>query len=170
MNRNYLYVSLILITSLIPTSAHANIIWPGMLIANSIYQTWFLIFISIFIEAFFLYLFLRPISGQKALLMSCVGNAVSTFGGTFLSALGVIVWHLFTDGTFSHTNWIATVIIMCLLSAAIEFVALRVIFKYPAHQLFIPVLIGNIATYFLTWGYFYLYMPSEMYPGFRIFG
>jgi hypothetical protein len=157
------------------TIAHANIIWPGMLIADSIYKTWFLIGISILIEAFFLYLFLRPISGSKAFLMSCVGNAISTFGGTLLSAIGVIGWHAIADpiirqGTFTHMNWIATIIIMCLLSALIELEALRIIFQYSSRQLFIPVFVGNISTYFLTWGYYYLYMPSEMYPGFRIFG
>jgi len=171
MNRKIL---LALSTCLLASSAHANVIWPGAFIADSIYKTWFLIFISIIIETFFLYLFLRPITLHKALGMSCVGNVISTFGGTLLSSFGVVGWHLFADpmagGTFAHINWIATVIIMCLLSVLIEFVALRIIFKYPAKQLIIPVLIGNISTYLLTWGYYYLYMPGEMYPGFRIFG
>lgn len=171
MNRK---ISLALGASLITCVAHANVIWPAMFIVDSVYKTWFLIIISIIIEAFFLYLFLRPITFLKSLKMSCVGNTISTFGGTLVSGISMILWHLFADtpagGTFAHINWIATIIIMCLLSAAIELGALMLFFRYSAKQLFVPVLIGNIATYFLTWAYYYLYMPSEMYPGFRIFG
>lgn len=171
MNRKIL---LALGACLITCVAHANVIWPAMFIADSVYKTWFLIVISIIIEAFFLYLYLRPITLFKSLLMSCIGNTISTFGGTLLSGISMIGWHFFADkaagGTFAHINWIATIIIMCLLSAAIELEALAFIFSFERKKLFVPVLVGNMATYFLTWAYYYLYMPSEMYPGFRIFG
>ena len=164
MNRKIL---LALGACLITCLAHANVIWvpPIFFINKAIFKTWFLIFISIAIEALFLYLFLKPISWLKALTMSCVGNGISTIGGIPIYTMTTF---LFIES--NDADWIATIIIMCLLSIAIEFAALRLIYEYPPRQLFIPVLIGNLSTYLLTWGYYYLYMPEAMHSVLRIFG
>lgn len=152
---------------LIPCLTHANVIWtpPIFFINTAIFKTWFLIFISIALEAFFLYLFLRPISPLKALTMSCVGNGISTLCGIPIYTMTTFLFDATKDA-----DWIATIIIMCLLSISIEFVFLRLIYEYPRRQLFIPVLIGNLSTYLLSWGYYYLYMPEAMHSVLRIFG
>lgn len=107
--------------------------------------------------------------------MSCVGNIASTLvGGMMFSPILTLAVDFFlliptgiSQGSFDATDWIAELIVMCLVSALIELVTLRIIFKYKVKELFIPVLAGNIATYALTWLYFYWYFPDKIPTAFR---
>lgn len=147
--------------------ANANVVFPRMFIAEAVYSAWFLIFITIIIEGLLIKLFIREISYTRALIMSSVGNAVSTFVGTAITtliALIVDVHPLLIETTRRNFQYdvVSTVILMCLGSALIELITLAVAFRYRIKELLWPVLIGNIATYGLTWLYYYLYLPEQL--------
>jgi hypothetical protein len=123
-------------------------------VSGAILEVSYLAIFSVAIEAFFFYLLVKKISPLKALLMSCVGNIVSFFIGTLVTAVAMIGWHAifdrFLDGTFNTTNFVATYIIMFLGTCFIELLTIKWLFRYEFKQLYIPVLVGNLVTYLLA--------------------
>jgi hypothetical protein len=149
----YQKLSVVLLGALCTTTIYSNIIWPALFVSEALGRFLPLVIISIFLEALCFSVLITDISRSKALLMSFVGNIVSTFVGMLIMPLIMISWHLIFDsiagGTFNNFNNIATIVIMCLGSAAIEILALKLAFKYHCKDLWVPVLAGNIATYVL---------------------
>lgn len=135
-------------------SLHANIIWPAMFISDAIFSSWALIIVSIIIEGLCFPLFIPHIDYLKGLFMSLVGNIISALFGTIIMAFAMIGWHFvfdqFLGGTFNIINSIASIVLMCLGSALIELVALRLLFSYTFKQLAVPVFLGNSISYILV--------------------
>ena len=71
------------------SSIYSNIVWPGFLVTQQIFTSWFIIIISMIIEALFFYWLLWNISLLKALLMSIIGNIASAFVGATIMSLVV---------------------------------------------------------------------------------
>jgi len=136
------------------SSIYSNIVWPGFLVTQQIFTSWFIIIISMIIEALFFYWLLWNISLLKALLMSIIGNIASAFVGATIMSLSMMLWDfLFAQipgGTSDWFNIIATYIIMYIGTSLIELVTIKLIFKYSAKQIWIPVFLGNFLTYIIV--------------------
>lgn len=157
------------------TFLSADVVWPALFIAEGVYASWYLIIISLIVEGLLFYWFIKGISYEKALLLSCVGNACSFLVGTAFMSGAVIPLEMLTGMilfafrkglsligvsddflTFDlFGNAILEYVLMCLGSALIELVAIRIFFGYRVKQLWAPVLIGNICTYALIAWYRY---------------
>ena len=63
----------------------------------------------------------------------------------------MIFWHFIIDhlvnGTFNTFNWVATYILMCFGSVFLETITIRLIYKEPIKNLFLPMLTGNFLSY-----------------------
>jgi hypothetical protein len=64
----------------------------------------------------------------------------------------MIFWHMLADklvpdATFDTINWVATYILMCVGSVAIETLTIKLIYKESFKRLFLPMLTGNLLTY-----------------------
>lgn len=135
-------------------SLHANVIWPAMIVGGAIWSTWFVIIISVIVEAFILKHFIPALSNAKAFIVSLVGNAASALIGTIITGIGMLGWHYVFDtlvgGTFAPVNKLVTVAVMFIGSCLIEYVAIRLIFGYRSKQLWLAILVGNLITYLLV--------------------
>jgi hypothetical protein len=160
-NRRILLVALI--NSFFVTPVFADIIWPALIVANGVISSWFLVIISIVIEAWFFCIFIREINFKRALLLSVVGNAVSVLLGSGLVAAAMILYHglldSFLGGTFGVIQSISTYILMYVGSAFVELGMIKLFFRYTVRQLILPVFIGNLVTYVLVAIYQY---PREL--------
>jgi hypothetical protein len=109
--------------------------------------------LTIGVEALILRFYLQ-FNWIKSVLISCVGNFVSGYIGTYTMMWGMIGWHLMTDwlvpgATFGKLNWIATYILMCLGSVCIEVLAVKLISGETFKRLFKPLLVGNALSYII---------------------
>jgi hypothetical protein len=133
---------------------YCNVIWPAVFVSNAIYSSLFVVIVSIIIEAILFCAYIKTISYERAFLMSFIGNAISALLGTAIMTFAMLIWHFPLDillgGTFHIVNIIATYILMCLGSAFIELLSIKLLFRYSFKQLWVPVLIGNILTYVLV--------------------
>ena len=110
---------------------------------------------SVVIEAALFYFFLKNISYTRAILIACLGKAVSVLV-IFVIVLGaILVYQLLPDviisyrDTFYNLELIATFIFMYLGCALIELFVIQKIFRYPYKDLWIPICVGNLVTYSL---------------------
>lgn len=122
-------------------TASANIIWPALFVAETLLTSLSAIALSLFIEAVFFHEFLKTITWPKALLMSCIGNVASTLVGTIVMTLilGFIPLPL-------NPSFVAIYLGSCL----IEFLTIKLIFRYTFKQLWLPIFAGNFITYVLA--------------------
>lgn len=135
-----------------------NIVWPALYVSQTFYRFWILILLTIFTEGIIL-LLTRRASPRHCLLIAVVGNAASGLVGTFLMTIAMVLWHLLADiflgGTFHPVNWVATFILMCIGSVAIELWTVKLAFGEPIRRMFAPLLIGNVLSYvviaWMTW-------------------
>lgn len=123
---------------------------------------------SVVIEAALFYFFLKNISYTRAILIACLGKAVSVLV-IFVMALGSLpVYDLLPDviisyrDTFYNPELIATFILMYLGSALIELFVIQKIFRYPYKDLWIPVCAGNLVTYGLIAMFFFQPMKLKL--------
>ena len=163
-NFNNLEIFLIIFATCITLPVYANIIWPALIFSSAIWSTWFVIIISIIIEALILRQFIPHLTYLKALIISVVGNAASAGVGTLIMAIAMLGWHYLFDqifgGTFNPVNNIVTVVVMFIGSCTIEYAVIRLIFGYRSKHLWIAILVGNFITYLLVMMY--------NYPQFRL--
>ncbi len=135
-------------------SLHANVVWPAMIVGGAIWSTWFVIIISVIVEAYILKRFIPALSNAKALIVSLVGNAVAALIGTIITGIAMLGWHYVFDmllgGTFSPVNKLVTMAVMFIGSCLIEYAAIRLIFGYRSKQLWLAILVGNLITYLLV--------------------
>lgn len=144
---------------------YGNIVWPALFAGETIFNSLFLIIISIVIEALFFYWFINTITYTGALVMSCVGNAASAVIGTLIMTGAMLIWYFsidsvislmlypftqYTAGTLSLYNVVATWILMYMGSCVIEFFIVQFLFRYKTKQLLLPVVCGNFVTYVLV--------------------
>ncbi|HYF30447.1 MAG TPA: hypothetical protein VD993_04960 [Chitinophagaceae bacterium] len=127
-----------------------NLIWPAIYVAMGLRNLWYCILITIVLEWIIVQLLLRK-GWRTSGFMSLVGNAVSGFFGIFIMPYVMFLYHSVADpltgGTFNIINLVATLVIMCFGSVAIEVLVVKWIWKTPFKKLFIPLLIGNLLTY-----------------------
>lgn len=128
-----------------------DLVWPALYIAMGVYQFWFLILLTIGVEAIFIK-YLLKVSPGRSLLISLTGNLSSSIAGTFVMMLLSILYHLvadslFFESTFDTFNWIASFIIMCFGSIIIEILTVKLIWKYQLKELMLPLSIGNVIGY-----------------------
>ncbi len=132
----------------------ANIIWPALFIGQSILSSWFLIIVSIIIEGLFFKIYIKDISYQSAMILSFIGNTVSTIIGIIFIPIAMLGWHVVFDfilgATFNPVNIAASYMIMFAGSCLVEFFILKFWFKYTKKDLLTPILIGNFTTYVLA--------------------
>lgn len=131
-------------------TAHADVVWPALYVADSHYRFWYVVIIGLLLEAGVLRLRLIP-SIKKAILVSLVVNAISATVGVYILAFCMLGWHLIVDnfvqGTFAAFNKIATIVIMLVGSVFLETLAARAIWKYPLRETFPALFLGNILSY-----------------------
>jgi len=131
-------------------TAHADVVWPALYVADSHYRFWYVVIIGLLLEAGVLRWRLIP-DTKKAIFVSLVVNAISATVGVYILAFGMLGWHLIVDnfvqGTFAEFNKIATIVIMLIGSAFLEILAARAIWKYPLRQMFPVFIPGNILSY-----------------------
>jgi len=109
---------------------------------------------SVVIEAALFYFFLKNISYTRAILIACLGKAVSVLV-IFVMVLGSLpVYDLLPDVIISYRGYafynpelIVMFIFMYLGSALIELFVIQKIFRYPYKDLWVPVCAGNLVTY-----------------------
>ena len=128
-----------------------NVVWPAIYVTEEIQSFWFLVFITIAIEALSL-MALAKFRAKKAIIIASVGNVVSGMIGTFVMMWLLLFWHLAVDNfltgaTFDPINWHATFILMCIGSVVLEALSIKLFFSESFRKLFIPLLLGNIMTY-----------------------
>ncbi len=118
------------------------------------------------IEAALFYFFLKNISYTRAILIACLGKAVSALV-IFVMAFGALpVYDSLPDViisymvTFLFLYVVATFILMYLGSAFIELFVIQKIFRYPYKDLWIPVCVGNLVTYSLI--YMFFWQPMQL--------
>ncbi|MGQ1928033.1 hypothetical protein [Ornithobacterium rhinotracheale] len=131
----------------------SNVIWPALYIAENLLKFWFLIIMTIVVEMFVLK-YALGYSYLKSFVASLIGNLVSGLVGTFLMAFGMLGWHfifdsILFDSSFNLVNWVASYVLMCLGSVAIETLVIKLIYKEKFKTLFKPLLIGNMLTYII---------------------
>ena len=110
-----------------------------------------MVFLTIGVEAFSIMAIMKY-SWKKSLVAAVVGNLVSGLIGSFVMMWAMLFWHtlvdnLLSNATFDIVNWMATYVIMCLGSVALEIMAIQIIFKESLRKLFVPFLVGNLLTY-----------------------
>lgn len=135
----------------------ADLIWPAAYIVGDILTFWYIVFITIAVEAAAIKIFLSS-SISKSILISVTGNLVSAIIGTgvmlFISlllegAIGMV----FQFEAFTAVSWIYNYVLLCFGSILIEILIIMFIWKYPFKILIIPLSIGNVLSYLII---FYL--------------
>lgn len=135
-------------------SVYANVVWPALIVAGAIWSTWFVIIVSIIVEAFVLKHFIPALTYGKAFIVSLIGNLASAVIGTIVTTIGMLGWHYVFDslmgGTFNPVNQLVTMAVMFIGSSLIEYISIRLFFGYKSKQLWVAILVGNIITYLLV--------------------
>jgi len=141
----------------VPTTAFANMMFPGMLVALGIWSIWYVIVATLFIEAVVLQRLLS-ISFKKSFILSFIGNLVSSTVGTWIlvwgSLLTMIPFAMMDPAYLTKLESlfdIVTYVFMCLGSIIIEVLTVWLFWRYPMKKLFKALMIGNVFTYALVY-------------------
>lgn len=112
---------------LYPTVAHANIVWPGLVLQTRLMSLWVLA-LGLLIEIVFVWRLFR-ITLPRTVVVATVGNAASAGLGVVLVPITGLVWaifpgflveRLFHIGTFNPFTWTGTYLLAALVSTGIE--------------------------------------------------
>ena len=130
------------------------------------------------IETTILYLYLKndyrdPAEAiLKAFLMSLTGNIASWLIGFALAGLfaglAAFLLVILTRSLAIPYNlaviidWAINGIAMYFFSVLIELLVIKLVFKYPAKKLWVPILIGNLITYALIPVFYYLILQKPL--------
>lgn len=140
-----------LVTNMV--SSLLNMVWPAIYVSAKLSQFWWLVFLTIIIEALMLR-FALHFKWWRAGLASLTGNLFSGFVGTVIMLYGMIFWHaiadpLFNIGTFAFFNWVMTYVLMCVGSVLLETWLIKWLFREKFWRLFWPMLTGNVFSYLI---------------------
>lgn len=145
---------------LIPSQIYADVVWPAVYIAAAFSHFWYLVFLTIIIEAVVLRLMLK-VPVLKSVMMSIAANTVSSTFGLLLALYGMILWQGIVDsifGTSSPLNQkIGSLVIMFAMSVFFESVLVRIIWKYPVKKTFLCLSVGNFISYAIIAVYLFCY-------------
>jgi hypothetical protein len=115
----------------------ADVVWPALFLEMRL-LAWWVILIGLLIEWPFVRV-LTQFPWKKAFIADAAMNAASTvLGILLLPVVGLFIlepigeatfYRRFNVGTFNPMTWTATFLVAVVLSAAIEFLTLRIAFK-----------------------------------------
>lgn len=133
MKKSTIKILILLLFSVLPISAKANMIWPSIYIYDQ-YYSWYVIFIGLFIEIFATKFFLKVSWFKSALIAICMNLISALLGIVLIPISGILVEFLtipFGGGTFDISHWVLDYIAVALCNVVVEGLALKWIFKYP---------------------------------------
>ena len=144
-----------------------DMVWPALYVADEMWHLWYLIFLTIVIEAAVIKIMFKTKIGTS-ILISAVANIASGLAGVYVLPLVLILWHLLVDwflnGTFNVFNWVATFILMFAGSVVLEVFIVRWFWKLDKRKLWIAMFWGNLLTYGLT---AFLIISGKYYPSWK---
>src|SRR4030042_2411684 len=136
-----------------PSTLFANDGWPALYVIGSHFRFWYIVILSLLLEAGVLSWRLK-IKLIKALLMSFVVNLFSATVGIYLLAIGMQGWDTiapaFAIGYLGSFNQVSTIFIMLFSSAFLETMMARLIWKYEMKKSFAVFVLGNCLSYGAT--------------------
>jgi hypothetical protein len=124
--------------ALIPTVAHADLVWPALFIEPRLLSVPIVV-VGLLIEASVLR-FGFQMRWPRAIFASVVVNSISAALGAILIPLAGVAWEFFPGalidralnvGTFNPLTWSATFFLAVAVTTGVEVVCLRAIFKVP---------------------------------------
>ncbi|MBV9512315.1 MAG: hypothetical protein JO303_18750 [Caulobacteraceae bacterium] len=137
-NRRWRCLVVAAIVMLVPTFAHADVIWPALFLEPRLLSVPIVV-VGLLIEAAVLRLGFR-MRWLKAIFASAVANAISAALGAVLIPVAGIAWEIFPGillykvlnmGTFNPFTWAATFSLATAVTTAIEVGSLHAIFNVP---------------------------------------
>jgi len=122
--------------SVVAAPATADMVWPAIYLETRLF-TWWTIGFGLLIEFFFVR-WLFALSTRKAAIATVVANAASAVAGVPLIPIGGIILVLYMGplhwGTFNPISWVATFLLACLITTAIEALVYRYGFKFRVRR------------------------------------
>ncbi|HEY8571028.1 hypothetical protein [Phenylobacterium sp.] len=124
-----------LLVCLVPTAAHANMVWPALYLQTRL-ATIPVVALSLIIEVLTLRFGFR-LSWPRSAAAALGANAISAALGAFLVPLAGIAWEVFPGlllyragiaSTFSPLTWAVTPVLALLVTTAVEVTCLRRLF------------------------------------------
>ena len=142
------------------STVYANDGWPALYVLDSHIRFWYIVILSLLLEAGILSWRLK-IKPTKALLISFVVNLFSATVGIYLLAIGMQGWDAiapaFAIGYLGSFNQVSTIFIMLFSSAFLETMMARLIWKYEMKKSFSVFVLGNCLSYGATVADLYLF-------------
>lgn len=136
---------LLVMLTLIPFGANANIVWPSIYIICQ-YYTWYVIAIGLVIEIVAAKFFLNT-SWIKAFLIATVANIMSALLGIPLipisGFIGEFILLPFTSATFHLSHWIFDYLLVVICNTLVEDLTIKLMFKYPFKKNFWWLFVAN---------------------------
>ena len=145
--------------------ATADMVWPAVYLETRLF-TWWTIGLGLCIEFFIVrWLFALPV--RKAAIATLVANAVSALAGVPLIPIVGIIWEFFPGilymgplhwGTFNPITWVATFLLACLVTTAIEALVYRHGFKFQVgRREFIWLTVANSLSVGVAFGSLFVF-------------
>jgi hypothetical protein len=129
---------LVTLTLVLPSSAHADMVWPALYLETRLFS-WWAIGLGLVVE-FFLIRKIFGLSTKRAVIADLAANAASAILGILLIPLTGVAWEVFPGsvlypllnwGTFNPVTWVATFAFACLINALLESYVLKRFFHLP---------------------------------------
>ncbi len=130
-----MYKLLTIFLILVPISAFANVVWPGLFLSSR--MLWWCVPAGILIEYFILKEILKK-RWDYILLATVISNLISTIFGAigalignlaFEFTIGQLLFKFYGIGTFNPFSWSSAIFLGALTSTIIEIYSLKIIFK-----------------------------------------
>lgn len=145
MKSNKLKLILLIVLTLIPLFAKANIIWPSIYIVSQ-YYTWYVILTGLVIEIVAAKFYLST-GWKKAILVITVANIISALIGIpvipISGFIGEFILLPFSSATFHLSHWIFDYLLVVLSNTLVEDLTIKLIFKYHFKKNFWWLFVAN---------------------------
>lgn len=160
----HLSLALGLLLPLLPSLAHANVVWPALYLETRLFS-WWAIGLGLVAEFFFIWK-VFGLTPKRALAADLSANTASALLGIILIPLAGVVWEVFPGmvlypllnwGTFNPLTWAATFVIACLINALLESFVLKCFFQLPFNRrTFSWLTVANAFSVGIAFGSFWL--------------
>lgn len=160
-------IALISVVCLWSVPAYADVIWPALFLEGRL-LTIPVIAAGLFIEWLFL-VFGLGLTAKKAAVVDVVMNAVSTLVGMLAIPLAGLVWEFFPGllmfkmlniGTFNPLTWAFTYVAAVAITACIEVIVAKRIFKLiKSRRELLVVLAANAASVGVAFASLFVFPP-----------
>jgi hypothetical protein len=150
----------LIIVCIVPGQVFADEIWSAVYVAAGFQHFWYLVFVTIIVEAVVIYMMLK-VSVLKASMISIAANTVSSTFGLYLALYGMILWQGIVDSLFGSSSplnqRIGSLVIMFAIGVLIELLLVRIIWKYPFKKTILCLSAGNFLSYAVITVYLFCY-------------